>query len=232
MKATTLLIACLFAFSLPGYAETFDPGRLEKEVLATNLSDPLQCVPLENGDVLIIEFAGAVKRFNAANRTVVTLGTVPVTQYFEVGMTGLAVGPPSGASRPVYLFYCPKADANHVQRLVEYRMDEKGAIDLSAGKTLLDIPIDLAGAIHMGGGLWFDEASGDLLIGTGDNSPPIPELPVDLSADGLFRDSFRSSANSRDLRGKILRIHPDGNGGYSIPAGNLFPDGKEGRPEI
>jgi cytochrome c len=232
MKTASPLLSLLLALSLPGYGEAFDPGRLEKEVLATKLNDPLQCVPLENGDVLIIEFAGALKRFNAANRTVVTLGTVPVTKYYEVGMMGLAVGPPDGPSRPVYLFHCPKADANHVQRLVEYRMDEKGAIDLSAGKTLLDIPIDLMGAIHMGGGLWFDQASGDLLIGTGDNTPPIPELPVDLSVDGPLRDSFRSSANSRDLRGKILRIHPDGKGGYTIPVGNLFPDGKHGRPEI
>ena len=36
-----------------------------------------------------------------------------------------------------------------------------------------------------------------------------------------------------DLRGKILRIHPEPDGTYTIPAGNLFPPGTPGtRPEI
>src|SRR5688500_1675838 len=36
-----------------------------------------------------------------------------------------------------------------------------------------------------------------------------------------------------DLRGKILRIIPQPDGTYTIPAGNLFPaDGSAGRPEI
>src|SRR5262249_51058464 len=86
-------------------------------------------------------------------------------------------------------------------------------------------------AIHMGGGLVMDK-NGDLYMGTGDNSPPIAELPVDQRPGKEFYDSLRSSANSRDLRGKILRVHPRPDGGYDIPAGNLFSDGKDGRPEI
>ena len=43
----------------------------------------------------------------------------------------------------------------------------------------------------------------------------------------------RASGNTNDLRGKILRIRPEADGTYSIPAGNLFPsDGSAGRPEI
>ncbi|HEX9659508.1 MAG TPA: PQQ-dependent sugar dehydrogenase, partial [Rhodothermales bacterium] len=43
----------------------------------------------------------------------------------------------------------------------------------------------------------------------------------------------RSAADTKDLRGKILRIRPEPDGGYSIPDGNLFPvDGSMGRPEI
>ncbi|MCO7089445.1 PQQ-dependent sugar dehydrogenase, partial [Pseudomonas aeruginosa] len=30
-------------------------------------------------------------------------------------------------------------------------------------------------------------------------------------------------ANTNDLRGKILRIHPEADGSYTIPEGNLFP---------
>ncbi len=43
---------------------------------------------------------------------------------------------------------------------------------------------------------------------------------------------MRTSANSQDLRGKILRVHPNADGSVSIPAGNLFTDPEMGRPEI
>ena len=36
-------------------------------------------------------------------------------------------------------------------------------------------------------------------------------------------DSRRSSGNTNDLRGKILRITPKDDGTYTVPAGNLFP---------
>ena len=41
------------------------------------------------------------------------------------------------------------------------------------------------------------------------------------------------AGNTNDLRGKILRIHPEDDGTYTIPEGNLFPKGTEKtRPEI
>ena len=46
-------------------------------------------------------------------------------------------------------------------------------------------------------------------------------------------DAQRTSANTNDLRGKILRIRVTAGGGYSIPAGNLFrPGTAKTRPEI
>ena len=46
-------------------------------------------------------------------------------------------------------------------------------------------------------------------------------------------DARRSSGNTNDLRGKILRIKINEDGTYSIPEGNLFPKGTEKtRPEI
>ena len=43
----------------------------------------------------------------------------------------------------------------------------------------------------------------------------------------------KSSGNANDLRGKILRIHVEADGSYTIPDGNLFPkDGSQGKPEI
>src|SRR5205085_10443804 len=46
-------------------------------------------------------------------------------------------------------------------------------------------------------------------------------------------DAQKSSGNTNDLRGKIIRIHPEPDGTYTIPEGNLFPKGEaKTRPEI
>ncbi|MFE0849855.1 carbohydrate-binding protein, partial [Streptomyces rochei] len=46
-------------------------------------------------------------------------------------------------------------------------------------------------------------------------------------------DAQRSSGNTNDLRGKILRIKVNADGSYSVPSGNLFPPGTaRTRPEI
>ena len=55
---------------------------------------------------------------------------------------------------------------------------------------------------------------------------------MDERSDRSDWDAQRTSANSADLRGKILRIKPQADGSYSIPPGNLFAEAEEGRPEI
>ncbi|MFN2572275.1 MAG: PQQ-dependent sugar dehydrogenase, partial [Gemmatimonadales bacterium] len=46
-------------------------------------------------------------------------------------------------------------------------------------------------------------------------------------------DGQKGSANTNDLRGKIIRIHPEPDGTYTIPDGNLFLKGMaKTRPEI
>lgn len=75
-------------------------------------------------------------------------------------------------------------------------------------------------------------ANGELILGTGDNTTTIPQIQLDERPGFATHDAQRTSANSRDLRGKILRVRPTADGGYLIPNDNLFPDGKAGRPEI
>ena len=46
-------------------------------------------------------------------------------------------------------------------------------------------------------------------------------------------DARRTSGNTNDLRGKILRIRVNSGGGYTVPGGNLFRRNQPGtRPEI
>jgi len=57
--------------------------------------------------------------------------------------------------------------------------------------------------------------------------------PLDERRGHEHENSQRTSANTNDLRGKILRIRPTSNGKYTIPSGNLFRKGlSKTKPEI
>ncbi|MEZ6089698.1 MAG: PQQ-dependent sugar dehydrogenase [Pirellulaceae bacterium] len=203
-----------------------------KKVVVSACHDPMQLVILDDQQLLFIERAGAVKLVDVGSggqATSIVVGEVPVAVYGEVGLLGIAADPSYAQNGWLYLFHCP-ADKPHTMRLSRFTLRDR-TLELDSEVRLLEYAIDAAGAIHMGGGLWMD-AAGDLWIGTGDNCPPIPELPVDVRRGRENFDAFRTSANTQDLRGKILRIHPEADGSYSIPRGNLFADQRVGRREI
>ena len=89
------------------------------------------------------------------------------------------------------------------------------------------------------------DSEGSLYIGTGDDVDPFGAggngyAPMDQRYPERY-DARNTSANTNDLRGKILRIKPLANAAgaagagttYSIPAGNMFAPGTEKtKPEI
>ncbi|WP_169977347.1 PQQ-dependent sugar dehydrogenase [Tautonia rosea] len=227
-RSVLVTLMAALAAAMPAGAE-YDPLRFEKQVVAAGCEDPIQLEVLPGGDVLFIERAGRVRRASAGTGTVEDLATIPVALYGEVGLLGLARDPEFERTGGIFLFFCPK-DAPETMRLSRFTLADAG-LDLASEVPLLDYPIDSGGAVHMGGGLHMD-GLGNLHIGTGDNCPPIPELPVDRRPGRENFDAMRTSANSFDLRGKVLRIHPEPDGTYTIPKGNLFDDPARGRPEI
>jgi cytochrome c len=212
-----------------GPADPFDEDRFEKEILVPACTDPMGIDVLPDGRVLWIERGGALKVFLPAKRLAVRLGTVPTAVFGEVGMLGMAADRDFARNGWVYLFFCPE-QAKETMRLSRFAVRDL-TLDLASERKLFDYKIDVAGAIHMGGGLAMD-GLGNLYIGVGDNCPPIPEVPIDLRPGKENSDAFRSAANSRDLRGHILRVHPEPDGSYTTPKDNLFPDGQHGRREI
>jgi cytochrome c len=122
-----------------------------------------------------------------------------------------------------------------VIRLSRFRYVE-GRIDTATEEQILDVPVDRGICCHVGGDIVFD-SDGNLLLSTGDDTNPFSSggyTPIDERADrNPAFDAQRSSANTDDLRGKVLRITPQAGGGYTIPEGNLFAPGTpRTRPEV
>jgi plastocyanin len=175
------------------------------------------------------------------------------------------------AKRDIYVYYSPRNPAwpttgdeytvghNLISR---FTMTADGtAFEAGSEQPILEVPkLKLAGNPewcegcpdgngpgHVGGaGLVFD-SNGDLFLGVGDDVSPNEGghgayPPLDYRAQE-HRDARKTSANTNDLRGKIVRIHPldeiaagaePGMGTtYSIPTGNMFAPGTANtRPEI
>ncbi|MEV1145171.1 PQQ-dependent sugar dehydrogenase [Micromonospora sp. NPDC049799] len=122
-----------------------------------------------------------------------------------------------------------------VIRLSRFRF-VKDRLDLSTEQRILDVPVDRGICCHVGGDIVFDSA-GNLYLSTGDDTNPFESggyTPIDeRPGRNPAYDAQRTSANTNDLRGKILRIRVGADGSYRIPDGNLFPEGTAGtRPEI
>lgn len=227
--APIIAIAAFFTLSTLNAAELVDQNRFEKEILVPAARDAIQMEVLPGGDIVFAEFHGALKRWSAVSGSVNILGTVPAYAKGEVGLLGLAVARDFEQSGHLYVLFCPAAK-QATMRVSRFTVRD-GTMAATSELELLSWPYDSEHVFHMGGAMWMD-AKGNLYIGNGDNCHWNPGLPQDTRPDRKNWDAFRSAANSRDLRGKVLRIHPKPDGGYSIPEDNLFPDGKDGRPEV
>ncbi|WP_165986724.1 PQQ-dependent sugar dehydrogenase [Streptomyces sp. YIM 98790] len=122
-----------------------------------------------------------------------------------------------------------------VLRLSRFELDGD-TLDLSSEQHIIDVEQDRGICCHVGGDIVFDNA-GNLYLSTGDDTNPFESggyTPIDEreNRNPAF-DAQRTSANTNDLRGKVLRITVGEDGSYTVPEGNLFEPGTPGtRPEI
>jgi len=181
------------------------------------------------GVCFFIERNGSLKLVEPQSKRVVLLGQRAVHVTGEIGLLGLALDRDFAKSQALFLFFSPK-EKEGTLRLSRFVLKD-GKLDLGSERMLFDYTLEQAGLQHQGGGL-FMAANGDLIIGTGDNSTTKALIQLDDRPGMETHDAQRTSANSMELRGKILRIHPTPDGGYIIPPDNLFADGKAGRAEI
>jgi cytochrome c len=194
-----------------------------------------------DGRVFYAERAGVIKMWRPDTKTTVAIAKIPVFDGLEDGMLGLALDPKFPRNGWIYLNHSlpeTTTDSNGkkagIIRVSRYTL--KGdALDLKSEKAILDIPTQREECCHVGGSLAFD-ADGNLYVSVGDNTNPFASdgySPVDERPGRSPWDAQKSAASPNDLRGKVNRIHPNGDGSYSIPKGNLFKPGTPGaRPEI
>ncbi|WP_049570944.1 ThuA domain-containing protein [Streptomyces sp. SBT349] len=204
----------------------------EKVTLDDNTSNPMELDIADDGRVFYIDRNGAVNVV-LTNGSVVTAGQVPVYTGQEFGLLGIALDPGFADNGHLYLYYSPQGE-EQVDRVSRFTV-QGDTLDPGSERVVLTVDTQRQECCHAGGALEFD-TQGNLYIATGDNTNPFASdgySPLDEQAGRASWDAQRTAANSAVLNGKVLRITPQADGGYTIPDGNLFPEGTaNARPEI
>jgi cytochrome c len=218
-----------------------DWGRFTKVVITEGLDEPMKMAFLPNKKIIVVERKGGVKIVDEKTNEVSDAGFITVntkytnkkgqTREAEEGLMGVSLDPNFATNHWVYLYYAHPKESKHVLTRVVLHAD---TLDMKTEKTVMVVPTQREECCHTGGGMTWDK-SGNLFLTTGNNTVNPPQGSSNLvETPGLENeDDQRAAGSTNDLRGKILRIHPEANGTYSIPAGNLFPKGTEKtKPEI
>ena len=226
--------------TIPDYSKTTtervpDENRFVVEVLDTYMYEPMEMVIFKDGRIMYVERRGDIKMYDPKTKKskVIDRFDVSITGNYEDGILGVTLDPDFEKNNWIYINYSPagKVAKQNVSRFVM-----KGdSILKETEKIVLEIPTQRETCCHSGGHLTFGPGN-NLYISTGDNTSSKESdgfTPIDERPGRAPFDAQKSSGNTHDLRGKILRIHPEPDGTYTIPDGNLFPkDGSKGKPEI
>lgn len=225
-----------------------DPVRFTKVPLSIGeFYEPTEMTLLPNGDILVAQRRGELLLYKEGAEKMQKAGALDVyatttvkNVNAEEGFMGLQADPNFAENNWLYTFYSPKGD-EWVNRLSRFKFEDD-ELKMETEQVILDVASDREICCHTGGSIAFGPG-GMLYLSTGDNSTPFDEPGATYVNNGFAPlndlpgkkqyDARRSSGNTNDLRGKILRIIVKEDGSYDIPEGNLFPVGTEKtRPEI
>ena len=232
-------LAFLASFTVQDSPPKPDESRFTPVVVAENLDEPMVFEVLKDGSAYIIERKGALKKYNAATKTTDLIAMIPVnTKYTgadgvvkeaEEGLMGFTMDPNYEKNHWIYLYYAHPTEKKHI--LTRWEIKEDQLVE-SSKKTVLEVETQREVCCHTGGGMTWDK-SGNLYLTVGNNTGNQKAAQTDEREGRSSWDDQGHAGNTNDLRGKILRIHPEADGTYTIPDGNLYPKGTaKTRPEI
>ena len=218
---------------------TPEQNRFVKTVLVNDLNSPMELAIAPDGRVFFTELFGNLSVYDPRTGKNTLIHKFPITNMGGTGVIGLALDPKFTQNHNLYVYYAPAGltEETLAFQLSRFTMNPDNTLDLASEKVMLKVPVQKISGSHHGGSLAWDK-DGNLFLSTGDSSAPFPSdgySPLDERPGKEFYslDSQRSAGNTNDLKGKILRIHPETDGSYTIPAGNLFAkDTPKTRPEI
>ena len=206
---------------------------------------------------------GTIHLWNPADGSVKLVADLPVfgnkgggaeSNKTEEGLVGITLDPDFAHNNWLYVFWMPHSSIDRVNRVGQRTISRftfdpaSTTIDLASRKDLLHWDAQIDRCCHVGGGMVFDD-HGNLFVSTGDNNSSQCDgcgaaansgysgnNPVPAFAGISQQDARRTAGNTNNLNGKILRLHPQPDGTYTVPAGNLFTGQEAGggktRPEI
>ena len=162
--------------------------------------------------------------------------TIPVSSVQENGAMGIALDPNFDTNNHLYVAYTPLPDTNNVRRASRASRSARTtpsprppSSSSSSGRR------SATQCCHSGGSLAFARTATSTSppATTRTRSRPTASRRSTSAPGREFWDAQRTSANSNNHNGKVLRIHPlpgaTGAPGigttYSIPAGNMFAPG-------
>ena len=237
-------------------------SSFQKVTLNDSPGEPMALAVLPDSRVLHTTRPGRVWLHDPKTGLNTVAADIPVYQHDEEGLQGIAIDPDFRHNHWVYIYYSPPLDTpvddpatpdvnegdapfegtaadfarfHGFLRLSRFKL-AGNRLDLRTEQRIIDVPVDRGICCHIGGKVDFD-GRGNLFLSVGDDTNPFFSdgfVPIDErpNRNPAF-DAQRSAANTNDLRGKLLRIRVRPDGGYTIPAGNLFrPGTPRTRPEI
>jgi glucose/arabinose dehydrogenase/PKD repeat protein len=223
----------------PPPTSSFEKVRLDGGL---SMGEPIELSVLPDGRVLYINRGtstdgGQVRLYDPGTRSTSVALTLPLDARFEDGLIGITLHPRFTSTHWVFLFYSP-AVTPLVNRVSRFTFEPgTGRLDPGSEKVVVQWPTERDLCCHSAGSMSWD-SRGNLYFAVGDDTNSGGDsagmAPIDERTDRNPQyDAQRTSGNTNDLRGKINRIHPEDDGTYTVPAGNLFPPGTDRtRPEI
>lgn len=213
---------CTLAFYALSMLSLLGPPAhaLSASVVASGLNQPIfLTAPVGDSRLFVVQKTGQIQVLQGGAASPWLDLSSKVSAAGEGGLLGLAFDPGFAVNGRFFVNYIDALTRDTV--VASYTAPSAGAsmADPTTGKTILTVDQPSGRNSHKAGWIGFRPGDGNhLYIATGDG--------------GSSNDPENRAQNLNDNLGKILRITPLDNGGYTVPADNPYAGATAGNDEI